>query len=77
MSSCLIIRLIIRTIRREPSGSVWIDEASNVSGPDPSGATRSTQSTRLGSGRLSHPSDGSSPKRARLDREGWPCPAGP
>jgi hypothetical protein len=34
----LIIPLIIRTIRRVPSGSVWIDEPSNVSRPDPSGA---------------------------------------
>jgi len=34
----VIIRLIIQTIRRDPSGSVWIDEASNVSRPDPSGA---------------------------------------
>jgi hypothetical protein len=34
---CLIIRLIIQTIRRDPSGSVWIDEALNVSRPDPSG----------------------------------------
>jgi hypothetical protein len=34
----LIIRLIIQTIRRDPSGSVWIDEASNVSWPDPCGA---------------------------------------
>jgi hypothetical protein len=37
---CLIIRLIIQTIRRDPSGSVWIDEASNVSRPDPSGPDR-------------------------------------
>ena len=35
--TCLIIRLIIQTIRRDPSGSVWIDEAPNVSRPDPSG----------------------------------------
>jgi hypothetical protein len=34
----LIIRLIIQTIRRDPSGSVWTDEASNVSRPDRSGA---------------------------------------
>jgi hypothetical protein len=34
----LIIRLIIQTIRRVPSRSVWIDEASNVSRLDPSGA---------------------------------------
>jgi hypothetical protein len=31
-------RLIIQTIRRDRSGSVWIDDASNVSRPDPSGA---------------------------------------
>jgi hypothetical protein len=35
---CLIIRLIIQTIRRDPSGSDQIDEASNLSRPDPSGA---------------------------------------
>jgi len=34
----LIIRLIIQTIQQDPSGSVWIDEAPNVSRPDPSGA---------------------------------------
>src|SRR4029450_4115621 len=34
----LIIRLIIQTTRRDPSGSVWTDDASNVSRPDPSGA---------------------------------------
>ena len=34
----MIIRLIIQTIRRDPSGPVQIDEASDVSRPDPSGA---------------------------------------
>jgi hypothetical protein len=34
----LIIRLIIQTIRRDPSGSAWTDEALNVSRLDPSGA---------------------------------------
>ena len=34
----LIIRLIIQTIRQDPSGAVWTDEALNVSRPDPSGA---------------------------------------
>jgi hypothetical protein len=34
----LVIRLIIQTIRWDLSGSVWIDEASNVSRLDPSGA---------------------------------------
>jgi hypothetical protein len=34
----LIIRLIIQTIRRDPSGAVWTDGASNVSRPDRSGA---------------------------------------
>jgi hypothetical protein len=37
-SQGLIIRLIIQTIRRDRSGPVQIDEASNVSGPDPSAA---------------------------------------
>ena len=36
--TCLIIRLIIQTTRRDWSGSVWTDEPSNVSSPDPSGA---------------------------------------
>jgi hypothetical protein len=35
---CLIIRLIIKTIRLDRSGSDQIDEASNVSRPDRSGA---------------------------------------
>jgi hypothetical protein len=30
-------RLIIQTIRRDPTGSVWTDDASNLSRPDPSG----------------------------------------
>jgi hypothetical protein len=30
--------LIIQTIQQDPSRSVWIDEALNVSRPDPSGA---------------------------------------
>ena len=34
----LIIRLIIQTIRRDPSGAVWTDGASNVSRLDRSGA---------------------------------------
>ena len=34
----LIIRLIIQTIRRDPTGSVWTDEAPNLSRPDPTGA---------------------------------------
>jgi hypothetical protein len=33
----LIICLIIQTIRRDRSGPVQIDDASNVSGPDPTG----------------------------------------
>ena len=35
--ACLILRLIIQTIRRDLSGSVQIDEASNLSSLDPSG----------------------------------------
>jgi hypothetical protein len=34
----LIIRLIIQTIRPDPSGSVQTDDPSNLSSPDPSGA---------------------------------------
>jgi hypothetical protein len=37
----LIIRLIIQTIRRDPSGSVGIDDAPNLSRPDPSRADQS------------------------------------
>jgi hypothetical protein len=33
----LIIRLIIQTIRQDPSGPIWTDDPSNVSRPDPSG----------------------------------------
>jgi hypothetical protein len=36
--TCLIIRLIIQTIRRDPSRSDQIDDPSNVGRPDPSGA---------------------------------------
>jgi hypothetical protein len=36
----LIIRLIIQTIRRDPSRSDQIDEAPNVSSPDRSGAVQ-------------------------------------
>src|SRR5215217_9437804 len=43
----LIIRLIIHTIRQSPSRADQIDDASNVSRPDPTEPTRSTQSTRL------------------------------
>jgi hypothetical protein len=34
----LIIPVIIRTIRLDRSGSAWIDEAPNLSRPDPSEA---------------------------------------
>jgi hypothetical protein len=65
----LIIRLIIQTIRRDPSGSVWTDEASNVSRPDPSGADQidaEHQATDLAVG-------GSNPSR-RAKRAGqMPC----
>jgi hypothetical protein len=37
----LIIPMIIQTIRRDPSGSVLTDVASNVSRPDPSGTVQS------------------------------------
>jgi hypothetical protein len=49
--ACLIICLIIQTIRWDPSGAVQIDEASNVSRPDPSGADQidaEHQATDLG-----------------------------
>jgi hypothetical protein len=34
----LIIHLIIQTIRLDPSGAVWTDDAAHVSRLDPSGA---------------------------------------
>jgi hypothetical protein len=55
----LIIRLIIQTIRRDRSGSVWTDDPPNVSSPDRSGADQSDaehQSTDLAVG-------GSNPSR--------------
>jgi hypothetical protein len=55
----LIIRLIIQTIRQDPSGAVWTDEAPNVSRPDRSGADQidaEHQSTDLAVG-------GSNPSR--------------
>ena len=51
--TALTIPLIIQTIRRDPSGSVWIDQASNLSRPDPSGADQSDaehQATELAAG---------------------------
>jgi hypothetical protein len=36
----LIIPMIIQTILLDPSGTVWTDEASNVSRLDPSGAVQ-------------------------------------
>jgi hypothetical protein len=56
----LIIRLIIQTIRRDPTGSVQIDDPSNVSRPDPSGSDQidaEHQATDLAVG-------GSNPSRA-------------
>jgi hypothetical protein len=55
----LIIRLIIQTIRRDPSGAVWTDEAPNVSRLDRSGVDQidaEHQSTDLAVG-------GSNPSR--------------
>ena len=37
----LSIRLLIQTILLDPSGSVWTDDPSNVSRPDPLGADQS------------------------------------
>jgi hypothetical protein len=51
--------LIIQTIRQDPSGAVWTDEAPNVSRPDPTGADQTDaehQSTDLAVG-------GSNPSR--------------
>jgi hypothetical protein len=62
--------LIIRTIGRDPSGSVQIDEASNVSRPDRSGADQSDvehQDTDLAVG-------GSNPsRRATISAAQRPC----
>ena len=60
--TCLIIRLIIQTIRRDRSGSVWIDDAPDVSSPDPSGANQADvehQATDLAVG-------GSNPSRRAI-----------
>jgi hypothetical protein len=68
----LIIRLIIQTIRREPSGSIWTDGASNLSRPDLPGADQidaEHQATDLAVG-LSYPSDGLSPGRASWTARG-------
>jgi hypothetical protein len=52
----LIIPMIIQTILLDPSRAIWIDEASKVSSPDPSGAVESTPSVRLVIGRsIAHP----------------------
>jgi hypothetical protein len=56
--TCLIIRLIIQTIRRDRSGSVWIDDAPDVSSPDPSGANQADaehQATDLAVGETTWP----------------------
>jgi hypothetical protein len=47
--------LIIQTIRQVPSGSVWIDEASNLSTQIRLEPTSSTQSTRRRSWRCQVP----------------------
>ena len=66
--------LIVRTIRRDPSGSVWIDGPSNVSRPDRSEPTRSAQSTSLRTWwplpRLEWASCGDYPTRCRIS-QGW------
>jgi hypothetical protein len=66
----LIIPMIIPTIRRVASGPVWIDDTSNLSRPDPSGADQidaEHQATELAVGvlinRLSEP--GSRPEGPR------------
>jgi hypothetical protein len=61
---CLIIRLIIQTIRRDPSRSLRIDEAVNLSRADPSGADQidvEHQATELAVG-------GSNPSRRAQSR---------
>ena len=72
----LIIPLIIQTIRRDPSGSDQIDEASNVSRPDPSGADQidvEHQATDLAVGgsnpsrRAKRAGQGLSSKRSSMD----------
>jgi len=70
-SRALIIRLIIQTIRRDPTGSDQIDDPSNVSRPDRSGADQidaEHQATDLAVG-------GSNPSRrtpsAQVNGLGW------
>jgi hypothetical protein len=68
--TCLIIRLIIQTIRRDPSGADQIDDPSNVSSADPSGADQidaEHQATDLAVG-------GSNPSRRATNPAGQrPC----
>jgi len=79
----LIIRLIIQTIRQDPSGAVWTDEASNVSRPDPSGADQidaEHQATDLVLSTAGEgvPSGANARRTRRSLRVGWPVivPAG-
>jgi hypothetical protein len=62
----LIIRSIIQTIRLDPSRSAWIDEAPNLSRPDPSGTDQTDvehQATDLAVG-------GSNPSRRAASPQG-------
>jgi hypothetical protein len=76
VSSPLIIRLIIQTIRRDPTGSDQIDEASDVSRPDRSGSDQidvEHQATDLvvyGSNRLAGGAIVSAVKRPEVPRRG-------
>jgi hypothetical protein len=80
---CLIIRLIIQTIRQDPSGSVWIDDPSNVSRPVPSGADQidaEHQATDLAVGRESGCCDVEFDHQGAMVADGrgdHPGPAGP
>jgi hypothetical protein len=60
----LIIHLIIQTIRLDPSGAVWTDDAAHVSRLDPSGADQidAEHPSRNRKVEGSSPSSGSKPQ---------------
>jgi hypothetical protein len=66
----LIIRLILQTIRLDPSGAVWTDGASNVNRLDPAGAVQfdAEHSSRNRKVEGSNSSSGSKPQVGGLSR---------
>jgi len=79
--TCLIIRLIIQTIRQDPSVSVWIDGPSNLSRADRSGsdqidaehkATDLAVGVRIPRGAPQAPVSGDEAREAEAERF-WQC----